>query len=88
MQSTNTASMLCFRVCKRPCSLLLSKMRLFSVLAVAAQHATFTKPRESDAGAMAKLKTEARSDAGAMAKLKTEASTGTLPGCASELHHG
>ena len=74
MQSTNTASMLCFRVCKRPCSLLLPKMRLFSVLAVASQHATFTKPRESDAGAMAKL--------------KTEASTGTLPGCASELHHG
>lgn len=54
MQSTNTASMMCFRVSKRPCSLLLPKMRLFSVLAVAAQHATFTRPRESDAGAMAK----------------------------------
>lgn len=54
MQSTNTASMLCFRVCKRPCSLLLPKMRLFSVLAVAEQHPTFTKPRESDAGVVAK----------------------------------
>ncbi len=54
MQSTNTASMLCFRVCKRPCSLLLPKMRLFSVLAVAAQHATFAKPRENDVAVVAK----------------------------------